>query len=346
MAGELSSNWKKLQAKIKAESTKAQPAPKPTTTTKPTKRKAEDENIQPNKNKKHQKSHPSRPFKTASKPPSTSSQKHKPPSKTNPKMGTTHSSSLAPSLPTLTPSLHLLTHNHDISPESLAEAYSLGHRSLPTTLLGTDTPTTPNSGLSPTISTSLGKYLAIDCEMVGTGPNGYDSALARVSIVDFHGRQVYDSYVKPREFVTDWRTHVSGIAPKHMAHAREFTEVQRTVAGLLNDRVLVGHDVKHDLAVLELEHPARMVRDTAKYSGFRKYGHGPKPALRVLAREVLGVEIQGGSHSSVEDARAAMMLFRKHKSGFDVEVATRFPERPAGGGGKGKASKKGGKKKR
>lgn len=62
----------------------------------------------------------------------------------------------------------------------------------------------------------LGKYVAIDCEMVGVGPNGEDSALARVSIVNFNGAVLLDAYVKPLEKVTDYRTHVSGIEPKHL----------------------------------------------------------------------------------------------------------------------------------
>lgn len=109
--------------------------------------------------------------------------------------------------------------------------------------------------------------------------------------------------------------------------AVDFPTAQAVAAGLLKGRVLVGHDVKHDLAALELAHPAGMVRDTAKHSGFKVHGHGPKPALRVLAREVLGVEIQGGQHSSLEDARAAVALYRRNKGAFDVECKARYPER-------------------
>jgi RNA exonuclease 4 len=174
--------------------------------------------------------------------------------------------------------------------------------------------------------------------MVGIGPGGHESALARVSLVDFHGRQVYDSLVRPRERVTDWRTAVSGVSARDMARARAFDEVQGVVAELLRGRILVGHDVKHDLEALQLSHPASAVRDTAKFSGFRRYGHGPKPALRVLARELLGVEIQQGQHSSVEDARVAMLLFRRHKPAFDVEHTNRFPD--AGGKAKSQQSKK------
>ncbi|KAK4130524.1 hypothetical protein BT67DRAFT_445583 [Trichocladium antarcticum] len=111
-----------------------------------------------------------------------------------------------------------------------------------------------------------------------------------------------------------------------MAVAREFAEVQAQVAELLRGRIIVGHDVKHDLRALELGHPAKDLRDTAKFSGFKSYGHGPKPALKVLAREILGLDIQGGQHSSIEDARVAMLLFRKHKSAFDMEISSRFPD--------------------
>lgn len=165
--------------------------------------------------------------------------------------------------------------------------------------------------------------------MVGTGPPPHsDHLLARVSIVNFHGAQIYDSYVLPsaKEKVTDYRTHVSGIRPEHLRPgvARPFDEVQRAVAELLEGRILVGHAVKNDLAVLLLSHPRRDIRDTSKYAEFRKYSAGRAPALRKLAKEVLGLEIQGGEHSSVEDARATMELFKREKVGFEREVVKLF----------------------
>ncbi|OIW32078.1 hypothetical protein CONLIGDRAFT_629769 [Coniochaeta ligniaria NRRL 30616] len=223
---------------------------------------------------------------------------------------------------TITPSLALWAEDNGISSEALAEAYGLGIKD--TAMIKDTSSVKPNQGLTPNVE--LGKYLAMDCEMVGVGADGHESALARVSVVDFHGRQVYDSYVRPKERVTDWRTHVSGIAPKHMHGARSFEEVQAQVAELMKGRILVGHDIRHDLQALLLEHPTKLVRDTARFSGFRKYGHGPKPALRVLAKEILDVEIQTGQHSSIEDARVAMLLFRRHKPAFDVEHANKFGE--------------------
>jgi RNA exonuclease 4 len=311
MATNLSSNWKKLQAKIKAESTSAPAAQKP-------KRKAgasglddQDPKDAPRKKQKQKqdlraKPLPKpRPSKPTSKPPMGNTQSSK--IDTVPKSG-------------VSPSLALWAADNDISSEAIAEAYGLGLQS--TSL--TSSPTTPNSGLTPDLE--VGKYVSIDCEMVGVGEGGFTDELARASVVDFHGKQVYDSFVRPRERVVDWRTHVSGVAPKHMATAREFKEVQAQVAELLRGRIIVGHDVKHDLRALELDHPAKNLRDTAKFSGFKKYGHGPKPALKVLAKELLGLDIQGGQHSSIEDARVAMLLFRKHKSAFDVEISNRYPD--------------------
>lgn len=305
MAPELSSNWKKLQAKIKQEPTKTQGQ----------KRKANDDESTQSCTKPTKKAKVlSKAFAQKPKPKTIS--RSKPSSK--PIMGAVQSQT---SKPGLSASLALWAEDHDISPESVSEAYGLGSKN---NSMLTATAVRPNEGLAKDVE--VGKYIAIDCEMVGVGDGGYEHALARVSIVDFHGRQIYDSYVRPKEHVVDWRTRISGITPKHMATAREFEAVQLEVANLFQGRIIVGHDLRHDLDVLILDHPRKDIRDTARFSGFKKYGHGPKPALRVLAREILGVEIQAGQHSSIEDARVAMLLFRKYKPAFDVEHAARYPE--------------------
>ena len=52
--------------------------------------------------------------------------------------------------------------------------------------------------------------------MVGVGWNGRDNQLARVSIVNHYGNCVCDKFVKPKENVVDYRTHVSGIRPEDL----------------------------------------------------------------------------------------------------------------------------------
>lgn len=175
-----------------------------------------------------------------------------------------------------------------------------------------------NEGLAADVE--IGKYLALDCEMVGVGPNpDHESALARVSLVNYDGLQVYDSFVRPQEEVTDWRTHVSGIRPQHMIHARTFEDVQRQVAGLIKGRIVVGHAVRKDFEALFLDHPKRDIRDTARHAPYRKLAGGGSPKLKILVSELLGLEIQSGEHSSVEDARATMLLFKRDKPAFERE---------------------------
>lgn len=71
--------------------------------------------------------------------------------------------------------------------------------------------------------------MAIDCEMVGTGPGGCTSSLARCSIVGYEGDVLYDSYVRPTEPIVDYRTRWSGIRKKHMVNAVPFCKAQREV---------------------------------------------------------------------------------------------------------------------
>lgn len=172
-----------------------------------------------------------------------------------------------------------------------------------------------------------GKYIAIDCEMVGIGPAPHlTSQLARVSLVNIHGEQTYDSYVLPKLPVTDYRTHVSGITPALLAQGRPFEEVYEDVSTLLKGRILVGHAAKRDLAVLSLSHPRPMIRDTSHYKPWKdQYSNGGIPSLRLLTRSILKWEsFQEGKHSSVEDARAAMMLYKSEKDGFEAEAKRRF----------------------
>ncbi|KAL1923651.1 uncharacterized protein VTP21DRAFT_8631 [Calcarisporiella thermophila] len=170
----------------------------------------------------------------------------------------------------------------------------------------------------------LGKFVAIDCEMVGVGPEGAESALARVSIVNYYGVTILDRYVKPQERVTDFRTEVSGITPKHLKTAENFKDVQKEVAEILKDRIVVGHAVSNDFDALLLDHPRRLIRDTSHYKPYKRFTRGKTPSLKRLAKELLGINIQQGSHSSVEDARIAMLLYRKHKDEWEKSLAQKF----------------------
>ncbi|KAH6614141.1 ribonuclease H-like domain-containing protein [Boeremia exigua] len=319
MAPELSSNWKRLQAKLQAS--------KPATSSKP-KDSTEDQASLKRK----------RSFKTSDK--STNAPRHSlngtgksaphksPASRKRQKMeepASVGASIKQHNVKTLsrsvsTPQLKrtpLLTTEEDAA---VADDILTPHP---------DFPDIENEGVSE--KALPGKYVALDCEMVGVGPEpNRDSALARVSLVNYHGHQVYDSYVQmlPKVEVTDYRTAVSGIEPKHLHKdvARTFDEVRSDLKILLGGRILVGHAVKNDLDVLILKHDKRLIRDTSKFSKFRQLATkaGWTPGLKMLTQKLLGVEIQTGAHSSVEDARATMALFRLEKEEFENEIRQKY----------------------
>lgn len=181
-----------------------------------------------------------------------------------------------------------------------------------------------------TATEELSRVVAIDCEMVGVGPDGKENALARVSVVNYSGDVLYDKLVRVHEPVTDYRTEFSGIRPGDVspesADAVEPREAQQIVGELIRGRVLVGHALRNDLAALMLKHPWRDVRDTSEF--YKKLWRRSKgrrsakpPALRLVVASVLGVDtFQKEEHDSCEDARAALMLYKRNAKVWEAEL--------------------------
>ena len=147
---------------------------------------------------------------------------------------------------------------------------------------------------------------AVDCEMVNTKEG---QELARVSIVDQNLRCIYDKLVKPDNPVLDYKTEFSGVTEEILRDvATSLSDVQRDLTKLLPPNcILVGHSLENDFRALKMTHP--LVIDTScifKIGAF-------KPKLKILAKKVLGIEIQGGTggHSSEQDARACMELVQR-----------------------------------
>ncbi|NXQ17339.1 REXO4 exonuclease, partial [Peucedramus taeniatus] len=166
----------------------------------------------------------------------------------------------------------------------------------------------------------LTRAVAMDCEMVGVGPKGEDSILARVSIVNQFGKCVYDKYVKPTEKVTDYRTAVSGIRPQNINSGEDFKTVQKEVAEILQGRILVGHALRNDLKVLLLDHPHKKIRDTQRYKLFKQRVKSSRPSLKLLCEKLLNVQVQTAEHSSIQDAQAAMRLYTLEKKKWEAAV--------------------------
>ncbi|KAM5291783.1 apoptosis-enhancing nuclease [Ctenodactylus gundi] len=159
------------------------------------------------------------------------------------------------------------------------------------------------------------KYVAIDCEMVGTGPRGRVSELARCSVVSYHGDVLYDKYIRPEMPIVDYRTRWSGITWQHMRKATPFHVAQKEILRLLKGKVVVGHALHNDFQALKYVHPRRQTRDTTLVPSLLSQPGLPsrgQASLKDLALRLLRKRIQVGrhGHSSVEDAATAMELYR------------------------------------
>ena len=147
--------------------------------------------------------------------------------------------------------------------------------------------------------------VALDCEMVGVGVKGSRSVLGRCSIVGYDGNVVYDSYVRPCEPITDFRT---GIRCCHMEHAKPFEEASREIKEILANKMIVGHDLKNNFNAINLmDHPQSHIRDTSHLDILQL---GRTPSLKLLAKVCLNYDIQEGSHCSVIDARICMSIYK------------------------------------
>ncbi|XP_054850071.1 RNA exonuclease 4-like [Eublepharis macularius] len=166
----------------------------------------------------------------------------------------------------------------------------------------------------------LTRAVAMDCEMVGMGPNGEDSIVARVSLVNQFGKCVCDKYVKAAEKVMDYRTAISGIRPENVKTGEDFKVVQKEVADILKERILVGHALHHDLKVLFLDHPKKKIRDTQRYKPFRQQVKCVRPSLKLLCEKLLNVKVQCTEHSSIQDAQAAMRLYMMVKKQWEASL--------------------------
>lgn len=182
-------------------------------------------------------------------------------------------------------------------------------------------------------------YFALDAEMVGVGPRGMKSALARVALVNWENEIVFHAYVKAEEPVTDYRSFVSGIKPEQIQSksAVPLAQVRNIISTILVGKILIGHGLENDLETIGIDHPWCDTRDTATYvplmckQQISSQYHDEKEVLRPrklkdLVYEKLGREIQviGKPHCPVEDAKASMDLYKLYRHDWEKDIRNKF----------------------
>jgi len=203
------------------------------------------------------------------------------------------------------------------------------HNMEPTVLYSPGTSTKPHD--APMTKNDL--YFALDCEMVGVGDEGLESALARVCVVNWENQVVLDTFVKVKVPITDYRTYVSGVTQEDVEsqNAMAYEDVRATVKNIIKGKILIGHALENDLNALKLTHPYSDTRDSATYAPFMREGidqasgkMAMRPRkLRDLAWECLDRPIQkaGVAHSPIEDAVAALDLYKSVRNDWEKKLA-------------------------
>jgi len=151
---------------------------------------------------------------------------------------------------------------------------------------------------------------ALDCEMVLTTDDVY--SLARISVLDWHGKTILDKVVKPALPVKDYFTQFSGITAKLLEGVTTTLEdIQKELLMICTpSTILLGHSLESDFNALKLTHP--FIIDTAIIYPHPR-GLPLRSSLKFLANKYLKREIQKGGengHDSIEDARAVLDLVR------------------------------------
>ncbi|XP_026453953.1 uncharacterized protein LOC113355334 isoform X2 [Papaver somniferum] len=169
-------------------------------------------------------------------------------------------------------------------------------------------------------SSRLPEAVALDCEMVGGGSDGTLDLCARVCLIDENENVVFHTYVVPELPVTDYRYEITGIKEENLRDAMPLKEVKEIIQKILYNgeslwrsrlvggkaKLLVGHEIEHDLKCLRMEYPEHLFR----------------------------YEIQSGVHDPYEDCVATMRLYKRMRAEdhptTEDSTPLKYSSRPSG----------------
>lgn len=151
-------------------------------------------------------------------------------------------------------------------------------------------------------------FYALDCEMVNTT---IGIEIVRVTVINHEGEEIYESKVKPKNLILDYKSKYSGITEDSLKNcSKRLLDVQLDLLKVFDkDTILIGHSLESDLKALKMVH-YNVVDTSIMYP--HKYGPPYKWGLKLLSEQHLQRIIQSEEgHDSKEDALASLDLVWK-----------------------------------
>ncbi|CAE6448890.1 unnamed protein product [Rhizoctonia solani] len=141
--------------------------------------------------------------------------------------------------------------------------------------------------------------------------------LARVSALREDGRAFIDDYIHTSDTIVDYLTEFSGIKPGDLdpyssEHALVPLKTAYKKLRLLIDLgcIFIGHGLSKDFRIINIAVPKEQVLDTVDIYFLKERQR--RIGLRFLSWYLLRQTIQIDTHNSIEDARAALLLYNLH----------------------------------
>lgn len=173
-------------------------------------------------------------------------------------------------------------------------------------------------------------YVALDLETTGLSPdNCYILEIGAIKIINGEVADTYETFVQCPVPI-DWRiTQLTGITDEMAGQGKTEQQAIRELLEFVEDYVLLGHNIKFDYGFIKaaamrnkLKYDAKAI-DTLKIAK-KVLAHLEKRNLEYLC-DYYNIDTQT-SHRALEDARAAMELYKILIKEFGSQMELFMPE--------------------
>lgn len=174
----------------------------------------------------------------------------------------------------------------------------------------------------------------LDKSPTSIAPSHAQLALGRLSACRADGREFdtlpfLDHYLHFRDEPLDYRTRFSGLYPGDLdvAGSVHWLATHKQIYQIMRYLVekkcrFIGHDLFNDFRVIGIVVSQNQIIDTVEI--YRPNIHSRFLSLKFLCYYVLNIDIQDQTHDSIEDAQAALALYRYYLEYVEKESLEKF----------------------